>query len=285
MSSILEHVFDEKTGCTLLHRLVEYACSFPTDPGPALSIAALTTHQQWGGCSSDLQDRFLGSVGGPLHHAAARGHAPLVQTLLAAGFDPSHPCDTSAFASCRGDTRRKGAKALPLPEDWAKVRGHGEVVEMLQKGRREIRPDQRRNLGRNQLSEAYRVGKLETFFPDRGFGFISTSGSKGVFVHLTTLRAGSNDVDGLPMPGQKLCFLVAKDGRNREKATHVVCGDDFSYIKLYNNYYDAEADWCRYNRDGSDESSEDEEEDDEEDDDNCHNNPDGYAYDFGMGDY
>merc|ERR1712008_613787 len=116
---------------------------------------------------------------------------------------------------------------LPLPEDWAKVRGHGEVVEMLQKRRREIRPDRRRN----QLLGAYRVGKLETFFPDREFGFISTPGSKGVFVHLSTLKAGSNDIGGLPMPGQKLSFLVAKDGRNREKTTHVVCGDDLSVLR------------------------------------------------------
>ena len=183
-----------------------------------------------------------------------------MRALLAGGFDPSEPCDPNMF---RRDDRGRGAKELPLPEDWAQVRGHTKVVDVLRRRRRELRPDRRRK----HLLQNYSVGKLATFFPDRQYGFISTPGSmdrlgneisKDMYIHLSTLRKESKDSGGYQHVGQKLCFLASKDGRGREKATHVVSGEDFSYMKLPYNKYDAESNWPHYNREGSDESAEDE---------------------------
>jgi len=46
-------------------------------------------------------------------------------------------------------------------------------------------------------------------------------------VHLTQLRINSEDCNGYPLPGQKLCFTVTTDRRGRKRADVIFDGTDF----------------------------------------------------------
>eukprot|EP00978_Attheya_sp_CCMP212_P049408 scaffold661134_cov59-Attheya_sp.AAC.3 len=137
-----------------------------------------------------LHARHVGVVANHLHLAAATNHIGLVQ-------------------------RNNGYRELPLPQDWADVRGHTEVAELLRQSRKGRRP--------TPLSERasnIQTGCLMTFFPraDRQYGFINGK----VF----------STNQGFPRPGQKLHFVTATNRCGREKAIHVVDGADKSYLRL-----------------------------------------------------
>eukprot|EP00978_Attheya_sp_CCMP212_P019026 scaffold52785_cov41-Attheya_sp.AAC.1 len=260
----------DQKGDNFLSSLVQYACAETTLEGPVRSIRTLLTEREkfsrvnvaW--MEERLHARHGGGVANHLHLAAASNHIGLVQVLLDGGMNPSKPCENKRSL---GAERIHGDKELPLPEDWAHVRGHTEVAELLRQCKKGQRPNNQRG-----HHSTYKSGSLTTFFPraDRQYGFINGK----VFVHLTTLREssrqGSTTNQGFPLPGQKLLFVTSKDRRGREKAIHVVDGDDKSYLQLpILQRQEAERAWQHYAQNGTDESGS--EDDDEEEDD-------GYGY-------
>jgi len=81
-------------------------------------------------------------------------------------------------------------------------------------------------------------------------------------VHLTQLRINSEDSNGYPLPGQKLCFTVTTDRRGRKRADVIFDGTDFSHLRLPICRWDAEREWERYKWDGTDDSEDDEDHED-----------------------
>ncbi len=225
--------FDDKGG-NFIGNLVLYSCRFPLLGGLVSSIQYLLEHD-----SSDhvtLHLRHFGCNGNSLHLAAARGHKSLVKALLEGGMDPCRPC-TRISSAKHSDLRDRCVKELPLASDWASVRGHHDVASLLRQHQSILRPDLR------SPNLHYQTGKLSKFFPDRGYGFIQP---EGVFVHLTKLRWNSEDSNGYPSPGQKLCFTVTTDSRRRKRAHLILDGIDFSHLRLPLPQWEAEMAWQRY---------------------------------------
>eukprot|EP00978_Attheya_sp_CCMP212_P030212 scaffold110317_cov55-Attheya_sp.AAC.1 len=262
--SFWDVAFDQK-GDTFLSSLVQYACAHSTLEGPVHSIRTLLAEREmfmkehFTFVEEMLHARHGGGLANHLHLAAASNHIGLVQVLLDGGMNPSKPCENKRTL---GADRTNGCKELSLPEDWAQVRGHTEVAELLRQCKKGQRPNNQRG------HSTYKSGSLTTFFPraDRQYGFINGK----VFVHLTTLREsssqGSTTNQGFPLPGQKLLFVTSKDRRGREKAIHVVDGTDKSYLQLpILERHEAERAWQHYDQNGTDES--DSEDDEEEEDD------------------
>mmetsp|Transcript_38004 Transcript_38004/g.113502 ORF Transcript_38004/g.113502 Transcript_38004/m.113502 type:complete len:191 (-) Transcript_38004:315-887(-) len=122
---------DQKTGCSFLHRLVEVACSNPAKRGIVEGIRA-TLSSCNSRCLEGYHVRHRGSIGNPLHRAAARGHKPLVEALVSGGLRPSCPVQSGMGFN---DGRDRGRNKYKLPEHWAQLRGHKEVVEFLRRRR------------------------------------------------------------------------------------------------------------------------------------------------------
>jgi hypothetical protein len=134
--------FDQK-GYTFLNCLVQYACANPTLEGPVRSIRTLLTERHTFDEENDtwmeqsmLHARHAGGIANHLHLAAATNHIGLVQALLDGGMNPSKPCKNKRAL---GADRNNGYRELPLPQDWADVRGHTEVAELLRRRQRRRR--------------------------------------------------------------------------------------------------------------------------------------------------
>eukprot|EP00978_Attheya_sp_CCMP212_P000811 scaffold1708_cov61-Attheya_sp.AAC.2 len=243
--------FDLK-GNTFLSSLVEYACAQMTLEGPVRSIRTLlmerkTFDEQIGTWMQPmLHWRHVEGIANHLHLAAATNHIRLIQALLDGdgGMDPSIPCENERALDA---DRNNGYMELPLPEDWADVRGHTEVAELLRQSRKLRRPNCQRE------HQTYKPGCLTTFFPhaDRQYGFINGK----VFVHLDILRECSSQGStnqGFPLPGQKLHFVTATDQDGCE-TIHVVDGTDKSYLRLpLLERQEAEHAWQQYDRNATD---------------------------------
>jgi len=276
--------FDQK-GDGFMMSLVVYACANPWLDEPVASIRAILPGRnnfKYRGDESCLHGRHRGGNGNHLHLAAARGHKNLVEALLEGGMNPSSRC--TRICSRRNpmtderieDARDKGVKKLALPGDWAKIRGHDEVAELL------CGPNTGHRGGGVQipgnLNGDYKVGKLTTFFPnsDRQYGFITPG---GIFVHLSSLQRSTVDGNGYPSPNQKLCFKTAQDNRGRKKVVGtILSGEDFGTLVLPLDSHTAAENWYHYKQYGSyyeesDDDSLDYEQDRsdyEESDDDCH---------------
>jgi len=242
--------FDD-CGSNFIGNLVLYSCHFPVLEGPVSSVRHLLDNES----SDDTTLHFChrGCNGNNLHLAAARGHKSLVEVLLEGGMDPTEKC--TKISPGRSNQRDSCVKELPLAADWAAVRGHLDVAELLRQHQSLLRPDLR------SPSMHYQTGKLSTFFPasSREHGFIEPG---GIFVHLTQLRINSEDSNGYPLPGQKLCFTVTTDRRGRKRADVIFDGTDFSHLRLPICRWDAEREWERYKWDGTDDSEDDEDHED-----------------------
>ncbi|KAL9190108.1 hypothetical protein ACHAXT_007319 [Thalassiosira profunda] len=155
--SLWDQYFDEK-GDYFLNSLVGSACSRPALECIVDSIAAIFPGRH---CTpSELRNsdmlhwRHRGGNGNHLHLAAARGHKRLVEVLLAGGMNPNRRCEriggNSSFGGfgyggyddydrysdesseeMSGDPRDRGVKQHPLPEHWARIRGHDDVADLL----------------------------------------------------------------------------------------------------------------------------------------------------------
>jgi hypothetical protein len=119
--------FDQK-GTTMLSSLVQHACYHPEDEEVLNSISVLLSNQSTRGPDqNELYLRHCGSTGNHSHLAAARGHKKLVMLLLTR-MNPMRRCDKMKF----GDEREEGVKKYYLPVHWASIRGHSDVVAVLQ---------------------------------------------------------------------------------------------------------------------------------------------------------
>ena len=240
--------FDDK-GRNFIGMLLYSSCHFPSLEGKVSSVRYLLENDSPDDATLHLRHR--GCNGNSLHLAAARGHKSLVKVLLDGGMDPFRPC-TRISPAKYSDLRDRCVKDLPLASDWALVRGHHDVSRLLLQHQSLLRPDLR------SPSRHYQTGKLSRFFPDheREYGFIEPG---GVFVHLTQLRLNSEDSNGYPSPGQKLCFTVTTDRRGRKRADEILDGIYFSHLRLPLPQCEAKMSWRRYEWDGSgfDESDED----------------------------
>ena len=168
-------------------------------------------------------------------------------------MDPSRLC-AKIHRGRSTDLRDRCVRELAVPVDWAEVRGHTEVVELLSRHRSLNRPDLRSNGMR------YQTGKLSRFFPgeERQYGFIEPG---GIFVHLSQLRNKIEDEGGFDKytaPGQMLCFTTTTDWQGRKRADYTLGGNDFSYLRLpLTRWDDPEMHWEKYNYNGTEDSEDD----------------------------
>jgi cold shock CspA family protein len=262
------HCFElDDTGTDFLSKFVEYACTKPYVKHHSQCIRTLLRGEA---ISPENQYHVPGSAGNLLHLAAAKGDFELVSALLDCGFDPSVKCEQGDCFIQDGDERLEFRKELALPEDWARVRGHTRVEQILKQRRALLRPDLRiRFAGRPHFN-----GKLVRFFPEakRQYGFIIPDpgqdglrgrGSSSIFVHISNLQRGAKGEGAsnamYPQPGQRLCFSVGKDKRGRLKADIVISAEDWSYVNLLQmEPWEADDWWGKYNDAGSESEGEEE---------------------------
>jgi len=156
--------------------LVEYACENPWLDAPIASIRTILPGRnnfKDHGDECDLHAIHYGGNGNNLHLAAARGHKSLVEALLEGGMNPSRKCtdlcnsteyrlEELRMSLLREHARIKGSSdpiaderiddagdkgvqelELYLPDDWARVRGHNDVAELLCSARTKWQSDLR----------------------------------------------------------------------------------------------------------------------------------------------
>ena len=264
--------FNQK-GNTAFNAAIEFACNCACLEAPVNGVRAMLSRvrssaPQNAHVKQTLQEvlhrRVRGSDGSALHLASARGHAPLVRVLLAAGMSRSH------LVRKRDDYDRSANRAnrkACTAEVWARKRGHARVVELL--NHKVTQPNRPVRLavptGRGAARQV-QVGTLVRFDVRKGFGFIEPDFNSedeadddddddddyycdheerrgdDVFVHLNTLRAAAQGSRGYPQPNQRLVFR-AEQGRQGTKASFVADANDGSYLTLPHTEETASREW------------------------------------------
>ena len=198
----------------------------------------------------NLHNHHRGTSGSALHLAAARGHAPLVEALLAVGLKPN-AVDIFAYGF-------PSNKAATTPVAWARVRGHVEVVRLLEGARRAQGPPLLKlpsaSNGPVRIPSAVKVGTLKKLIHrgDNSFGFIAPDegGGEQVFDHLETLRGAARAVgkQGFPAPGMRLAYVATPRPKGM-RASRVADGEDGGPIELPLQDYEVDMQWGEYRDD------------------------------------
>ena len=260
--------FNQK-GNTAFSAAIEFACNCACLEAPVNGVRAMLSRVRSSApqnahlkqaLQEELHRRVRGSDGSALHLASARGHAPLVRVLLAAGMSRSH------LVRKRDDYDRSANRAnrkACTAEVWARKHGHARVVELL--NHKVTQPNRPVRLavptGRGAAGQV-QVGTLVRFDVRKGFGFIEPDLNSedeadddddyycdhedrrgdDVFVHLNTLRAAAQGSRGYPQPNQRLVFR-AEQGRQGTRASFVADANDGSYLTLPHTEEAASREW------------------------------------------
>ena len=277
--SLWSFCFDQK-GNNGFHAAIEYACNLSCLGAPVQGVRAMLSSVRSSPPQHDylkkmlaqeLHRRVRGTDCSALHMAAARGHAPLVRVLVEAGMNRSHLAERARNGSAA--QRRATGKT---PAEWARLRGHTRVVELL--NQRVVQPNRpvRLAIPTGQPGRgvgAAQFGTLIRFEVSKGFGFITPDldsedeasdddydvdeydeGRRGddIFVHLDVLRAAARGSRGYPQPGQRLLFRT-QQGRQGLRASLVADPEDGSFLTLsLPNEELARHEWDRYRAYGPD---------------------------------